>query len=92
MPLFVDVSSSIANSRSRASRKSICAQDKVPTNLYEYALGRTRSHETDLYQARGQHDRATGPLGYKKVTITNKKTKKCCLPGTIYQKVLCSMF
>ena len=26
---------------------------KVPTNLYEYALGGARTHETDLYQARG---------------------------------------
>ena len=26
-------------SRSRAFRKSICAQEKVPSNLYEYALG-----------------------------------------------------
>ena len=38
MPLLVDLSSSVANSRSRAFRKSICAQEKVPTNLYEYAL------------------------------------------------------
>ena len=44
---------SVANSRSRAFRKSICAQEKVPTNLYEYALGGARTHETDLYQARG---------------------------------------
>ena len=42
-----------ANSRSRAFRKSICAQEKVPTNLYEYALRGARTHETDLYQARG---------------------------------------
>ena len=41
----------IANSRSRAFRKSICAQEKVPTNLYEHALGGARTHETDLYQA-----------------------------------------
>ena len=39
IPLLVDFSSSFANSRSRAFRKSICAQEKVPTNLYEYALG-----------------------------------------------------
>ena len=31
----------------------ICPQEKVPTNLYEYALGGARTHETDLYQARG---------------------------------------
>ena len=41
---FVDFSSSVANSRSRAFRKSICAKEKVPTNLCEYAL-----HGTDLY-------------------------------------------
>ena len=52
-PLVVDFSSSVANSRSRAFRKSICAQEKVPPNLYEYALGGARTHETDLYQARG---------------------------------------
>ena len=47
----------IANSRSRAFRKSICSQEKVPTN----ALGEARTHETDLYQARGQPDTyATG--------------------------------
>ena len=49
IPLLVDFSSSVANSRSRAFRKSICAQEKVPTN----ALGGARTHETDLYQARG---------------------------------------
>ena len=27
-------------------RKSSCAQEKVPTNLYEYALGGARAHET----------------------------------------------
>ena len=46
-------SSSVANSRSRAFRKSMCAQEEVPTNLYENALGGIRTHETDLYQARG---------------------------------------
>ena len=35
------------------SAKSICAQGKVPTNSYQYALGVARTHETDLYQARG---------------------------------------
>ena len=39
IPLLVDFSSSVANSRSRAFRKSVCAQEKVPVNLYEYALG-----------------------------------------------------
>ena len=52
IPLLVDISASVANSRSRAFRKSICAQEKVPTNSYEYALGGIRTHETDLYQAR----------------------------------------
>ena len=34
IPLFVDYSSSVANSRSHAFRKSICAQEKVPTRTY----------------------------------------------------------
>ena len=38
----------LVHSRSRAFRKSICAQEKVPTNLYEYALGGAQTHETDL--------------------------------------------
>ena len=46
-------SSSVANSRSRAFRKSTCAQEKVPTNSYEYALGGARTKKTDLSQARG---------------------------------------
>ena len=49
-PLIVDFSSSVANSRSRAFRKSIRAQDE---HLYEYALGGIRGREADLYQARG---------------------------------------
>ena len=53
IPLLVDFSSSVANSRSRVFRKSICAQAKVPTILHAYELGRIRTHETDLYQARG---------------------------------------
>ena len=53
LPLLVDFSSNVANSRSRAFRQSICAQEKVPTNLYECALGGARTHDTDLYQARG---------------------------------------
>ena len=49
-PLTVDFPSSVANSRSRAFRKSIIAQgDK----LYEYALGGIETHKADLYQARG---------------------------------------
>ena len=55
IPLLVDFSSSVANSRSCAFRKSICAQEKVPTVLFEYALGGIQTHETDLpvYQAQG---------------------------------------
>ena len=53
IPLLVDFSSSVANSRSRAFRKAICGQEKVPTNLYEYALARSRNHGAELYQARG---------------------------------------
>ena len=41
------------NSRCLAFRKSICAQEKVPTNFYECALGGARTYETDPYQARG---------------------------------------
>ena len=37
-PLVGFSSSVVANSRSRAFRKSICAQEKVPTNLYKNAL------------------------------------------------------
>ena len=33
IPLLVEFSSSAANSRSRVFRKSICAQEKVPTNF-----------------------------------------------------------
>ena len=33
-----------ANSRYRAFRKSICAQEEFTTNLYEYALGGTPTH------------------------------------------------
>ena len=53
VPLLVDFSSSFANSRSRAFLKPSCAQEKVPTDSYEYALGGARIHETGLYQARG---------------------------------------
>ena len=52
IPLLVDYSSSIANSRSRAFRKSTCAQEKVPANFYEYALGGTRTHETAFTSVR----------------------------------------
>ena len=48
--LIVDFSSSVVYSRSRAFRMSISAQDD---KLYEYALGGIRTHEADLYQARG---------------------------------------
>ena len=44
-PLIVDFLSSDANSRSRAFRKSISAQDE---KLFEYALGGIRTHEADL--------------------------------------------
>ena len=49
-PLTVDFSTSVTNSRSRAFRKSTCAQyDKI----YEYAFGEIRMHNADLYRARG---------------------------------------
>ena len=47
-PLLVDFSSSVANSRSRAFSKSICAREKVSMNLNDYALGGARINETDL--------------------------------------------
>ena len=43
IPTARRLSSNVANSRFRAFRESICAQEKVPTNLYEYALGGTRT-------------------------------------------------
>ena len=43
--LIVDFSSSVANLRSRAFRKSIIALDEI---LYEYALGEIRTHKADL--------------------------------------------
>ena len=45
----VQQSRCVANSRSRAFRKSICAQEKsLRIFTYEYALGRTRTHETEV--------------------------------------------
>ena len=41
-------SSNVATSRSRAFRESICAQEKVPTNVCECALGGTRTHAIQL--------------------------------------------
>ena len=38
----------LANSRSRDFRESICPQEKLPTNVYEYALGGIRTDEADL--------------------------------------------
>ena len=51
--MLIDFWSSVANSRSRAFRKSIYVQEKFPTHFYEQALEGVRTHETDLYQARG---------------------------------------
>ena len=45
MPTARRLSSNVANSRFRAFRESIRAQEKVPTHLYEYALWGTRTHE-----------------------------------------------
>ena len=44
---------SLTHALAFSASKSICAQEKVPANLYEYALRGIRTHETDLYQARG---------------------------------------
>ena len=69
IPLLVDFSSNVANSRSRAFRKSICAKEKLPTNLYEYALEGIRTHETETYTRlednliRHRGDRTNGSLG-----------------------------
>ena len=38
----------VLKSRFRALCESICAQEKVTTNLYEYALGGPRTHHIDL--------------------------------------------
>ena len=43
-PLLVDFSSSVANSRSRPFSESICARDKVPTNLYKHAIASISMH------------------------------------------------
>ena len=49
IPIPRRLPSNVANSRFRAFRESICAQEKVPTNLNEYyALGGTRTHAIDL--------------------------------------------
>ena len=82
-PLLVDFSSSVANSRVHVFRKSICAQEKIPTNLYEYALGGARTHETDLHQARGQPDMPPG----RPVHIYYGSTSQdpvCAMRQTIY--------
>ena len=39
--------------RAYGSASQVVHEKKVPTNLFEYALGRARTHETDPYQARG---------------------------------------
>ena len=65
-PLFLAISLpvgfslSVANSRSRAFRRSICAQEEVPMDLHEYALRGARTHETDLPGSRGQPDMPPG--------------------------------
>ena len=51
--LLVRFSSNVSNSRSRAFRESICAQENVLANLHEYARGGIRTYDTDLHQASG---------------------------------------
>ena len=46
-------SRSVANSRPRAVRKSICAQEKSLRIYTSMHSGGARTHETNLYQARG---------------------------------------
>ena len=54
IPLLVEFSSSVANSRSRAFRSTQFVHTrKNPNELHEHALGGARTHETDLYQAGG---------------------------------------
>ena len=83
IPKLVDFSSSAVNSRSRAFRKSISAQEEVPTNLYEYALGGIRTHETDLYQTQGYSDTPPGrqaiPIHHAGIAFTNTTTVKLIL-------------
>ena len=64
IPLLVDFSSSGANTRFRDFRKSICGQEEVPTNIYEYALGGARTHETDLLPGSSTTEYAPGATGY----------------------------
>ena len=52
IPTARRLSSNVANSRFRAFRESVWAQEKIPTDLYEYALGGTRTHEIDLPYSR----------------------------------------
>ena len=47
--MIVDFSSSVANSRSRAFRELISAQDE---KSYEYARGGIQTHEADLVYTR----------------------------------------
>ena len=55
-PLIVDITSSVANLRSRAFRKSISAQEKAPQKYIRVRTRGIRTHEIDLYQARGKPD------------------------------------
>ena len=72
IPLLVDFSSSVANSRSRAFRASqFVNKKKSPDEFIEYALGGGRTHETDLYQARGYPDT---PPGRPSVCVTRNNT------------------
>ena len=48
IPTARRLSSNVASSRFRAFRAWTCSQEKVPTELYVYAIGGTRTHEIDL--------------------------------------------
>ena len=53
---LVEFSWSVANSRSSVFRNSICVHEKVPVNLYEYALGGgTRTYVSRLAVAARLH-------------------------------------
>ena len=69
----------IANTRSRAFRKSVCAQKKVPKNLYEYAPGGARTLDTDLNKWPIPGSRITWyTTGATGSGYTHYSTASCC--------------
>ena len=76
VPTARRLSSNVANSRFRAFRESICAQNKVPTNLYEYALGGT--HEIDLYSSSRHKDNLLRHRGEDQIRPLNFRLERWC--------------